>query len=112
MLRTPPKKNQVQIEIAKNAESPSCIYQVNFCKICNSATDKSNEIKCDNCRNYFHTNCIEMKNGTTTRKMTNELIVLCQKCKNENKICTQKDMIEIKSTNKNKNNIKQMETKI
>lgn len=63
---------------------------------------ESTEIKCDSCRNYFHTDCIETKNGTTA----NELIVLCSKCTNENKIYTLKDVIEIRSRSKHKNDNK------
>lgn len=72
-------------KIEKNV-SPSCRFNVIFCKKCSGKIDDDDGGKCDGCGNQFHNKCIMTDNGA----IDVELIHLCRSCEYDQRICTAK----------------------
>lgn len=74
--------------------SPPVKFNVIFCVECNDQINNASSVKCDNCEKMFHENC----SVQTKKEVLSDIIYLCNKCSNDNNICSQKDTIQIKSS--------------
>lgn len=73
--------------------SPPIKFKVIFCEECSEQISNESSVKCDYCEKMFHENC-----SVQRKKELSDIIWLCNKCSNDNNICSQKDKIEIKSS--------------
>lgn len=79
--------------------SPQIKYKVNYCGECDSQIVNASGVKCDNCEKLFHENCSVQKN----EESLGDIIWICNKCTDDNSICTKKDITEIKSSSSPEN---------
>lgn len=70
-----------------NIVSPSCKFKIFFCKKCNDKIECNKEIKCDDCQQVFHRECMAM-NSTDD---PSELVHFCKSCSYDKRICPNKN---------------------
>lgn len=80
------------------ASSPSCKFKILFCSCCETQIPENSVVNCDGCQKSFHNFCIESMNS----QQSMDSICLCIDCSNDDKICSNKDRLDIKSVTKSK----------
>lgn len=76
--------------------SPSCKFEILYCKVCDQSIDDGLEIKCDGCQKIFHGDCIN--DDQNQNILEKDLIQLCKLCSNKKSVCPAKSKSKLNTS--------------